>query len=298
MIKLNLPDVTLCAIDCVHPNLAARALHLSMAQCNFHTSLLLTDQHIYGAFETRTIEPLKSSAAYSKFVLKQLIDHVQTPYVLLVQWDGYVVDANYWRNNFLQYDYIGAVWPWDWIAEHQRVGNGGFSLRSKKLLQTTASDTFIYNDGEIEDVLIGQTHHDFLVQEHGIEFAPVDVANQFAYECLEPNQPTFGFHALFNIWRHNSDQQMIELIHALDDNILRGQSYTGLVAHYFKLKKFDVTLALYEKMKRGLGHDDMDNRLKHYIGDVIDINTYINCCESLLNHRHRQMGMNTLNARQ
>ena len=36
---------------------------------------------------------------------------------------------------FFDYDYIGAPWPNNFV---NRVGNGGFSLRSKKFLELTA----------------------------------------------------------------------------------------------------------------------------------------------------------------
>src|ERR1700687_3454326 len=37
-----------------------------------------------------------------------------------------------WREEFLGCDYIGAQWFWH--DDAMRVGNGGFSLRSRKLL--------------------------------------------------------------------------------------------------------------------------------------------------------------------
>ena len=41
-----------------------------------------------------------SRDAYSRFVLKRLLPHVDTPHVLLVQWDGYVVNADAWDAAF------------------------------------------------------------------------------------------------------------------------------------------------------------------------------------------------------
>ena len=55
---------------------------------------------------------IASREQYSDFVLKQVIQHIRTPWVLLIQWDGYVVDPSAWRAEFLDYDYIGARWPW------------------------------------------------------------------------------------------------------------------------------------------------------------------------------------------
>jgi len=62
---------------------------------------------------------------------------------LLVQPDGFVINPDKWDNQFFEYDYIGAPWeqvphsyldPW---GKPHRVGNGGFSFRSKKLLDVS-----------------------------------------------------------------------------------------------------------------------------------------------------------------
>lgn len=83
--KLTLPQVTLCAVDCVNPALAARALRESLRGCRFGDTLLLTDAP--GAepdFRTGRIDRLDSLDAYSHFVFKQLVHWIQTDFVLLV----------------------------------------------------------------------------------------------------------------------------------------------------------------------------------------------------------------------
>ncbi len=47
-------------------------------------------------------------------------------------------DSLIFRNNidkFLYYDYIGAPWPLDTNSNKSRVGNGGFSLRTKRIME-------------------------------------------------------------------------------------------------------------------------------------------------------------------
>ncbi|WP_321817168.1 MULTISPECIES: DUF5672 family protein [unclassified Paraburkholderia] len=44
-------------------------------------------------------------------MLKALVQHIATPWVLVAQWDGYVLDASRWSERFFEYDYIGAHWP-------------------------------------------------------------------------------------------------------------------------------------------------------------------------------------------
>ena len=80
---------------------------------------------------------LKSASEYSFFVLKALHEYVETQHCLLVQWDGFVTNANAWRPDFLAFDYIGAPWPQ--FSDGRNVGNGGFSLRSRKLLKACAA---------------------------------------------------------------------------------------------------------------------------------------------------------------
>ena len=72
---------------------------------------------------------------YSKLISGNLTEHIKTQFALVVQHDGFVLNANNWDNNFLNYDYIGAPWLTEATQRpDSRVGNGGFSLRSKKLL--------------------------------------------------------------------------------------------------------------------------------------------------------------------
>ncbi|MDE1927981.1 MAG: hypothetical protein KGI36_12440, partial [Burkholderiales bacterium] len=111
--RLQLPQITLVAIDTRAPALAAQALRRSMAQADFGRVLLFAGAAAApgDGIETVTIAPLRSGADYSRFVLRELPDHVQTSHVLVTQWDGFVVDAAAWSDEFLAWDYIGAVWP-------------------------------------------------------------------------------------------------------------------------------------------------------------------------------------------
>ena len=141
---------------------------------------------------------INSRQAYSKFVLQELHKYIKTDYVLMVQWDGWIINKNAWTDQFLDYDYIGAVWPWH--PEGLRVGNGGFSLRSKKLLELTAEPKFQYSDKN-EDDLICHLNRDFLVS-NGIKFAPENLARQFSFEREVTNLETFGFHGDFHMSKY------------------------------------------------------------------------------------------------
>jgi len=112
--RLNLPQVTICAVTSVNVKATMRALEASLGQIAFAECLLLTDADLLSdnrEIRVVPIERIGSSAAYSDFVLNQLVDHVETSHCLIVQWDGHVLNAERWASAFLDYDYIGASWP-------------------------------------------------------------------------------------------------------------------------------------------------------------------------------------------
>lgn len=181
-----LSNVTICAIDSFQPEKAKKAIERSKRQIKFGGELFIDHMSI------------NSRQAYSQFVLQELHKYIHTDFVLIVQWDGWVINSNAWQDAFLDYDYIGAVWPWH--PEGLRVGNGGFSLRSKKLLELTADPKFQYQSIN-EDDLICHVNRDFLVS-NGIKFAPETLARQFSYERELSNIETFGFHGEFHMSKY------------------------------------------------------------------------------------------------
>ena len=93
MLAIN--DVTICAIDCVMPKLALRSLKKSLALSNFGEALLFTDSDVDSpeGLQVVKIDKLYSLEAYSKFLMKKLGQYIRTSHVLIVQWDGYVIDS-------------------------------------------------------------------------------------------------------------------------------------------------------------------------------------------------------------
>jgi hypothetical protein len=200
--------VTVCAVDTRTPALALRALALSLRAIEFERALLLSDRRLAldslpaaerpwaEDIEQALIPTLASAQAYSQFVLKDLVGHIHTRHVLLVQWDGFVWQAQAWRDEFLACDYIGA--PWSKAPAGQEVGNGGFCLRSKALMQAVSVLPGLHHP---EDVCIAQTHRHTLEQDLGLRFAPLALARQFAFENEAPPGPCLGFHGMRNLHR-------------------------------------------------------------------------------------------------
>ncbi|CAG9232896.1 conserved hypothetical protein [Paraburkholderia tropica] len=243
----DLRDVTICAADTINPALAARALDLSMRQCQFGDAILFTHESVPTHARIVPIERIKSREDYSVFMIKELVKHIATPWVLVVQWDGYVVDGSQWRDAFFDYDYLGAAWYF--YGDGMDVGNGGFSLRSTRLLKALASDRFVCPADAIEDTLICRTWRRELESEYGVRFAPADVARRFAYEYEMPANPTFGFHGVFNMWRHVDDHEMMSIASALDLRTFASRECLQLLIKYCDLQKFACVKPLYARYK-------------------------------------------------
>lgn len=277
---IDLTDVTLCAIDTVMPMLAARALDISMSQCRFGDAILFTHEDVLTRARRAPIAPLRSLGEYSAFVLKELVKHVATPWVLVVQWDGYVVDATQWTDEFRQYDYIGARWPHS--AKGMDVGNGGFSLRSAKLLKALAQERFAVHPDSIEDTLICAPWRQALETDHGIRFASREIADRFSYEYALPLQPTFGFHGVFNMWRHIEDPAMLEIIEALDLATLASPRGVALLKNYCDLRKFQCVKAIYQRYRTRWSMEDIVSAFTHRGLNEAFARQYATICEASL----------------
>ena len=140
--KINLPNITLVAVACVRVQETIKAIEKSCSGINFGSVKLITHEDAKGdIFETVYIDPLNYEN-YNRFIVFDLHKYIETEFALIIQDDGFVTGPNQWRKEFLDYDYIGAPWPLptddfsyrDPFGNLIRVGNGGFSLRSKKIL--------------------------------------------------------------------------------------------------------------------------------------------------------------------
>jgi hypothetical protein len=217
MARLPLKQVTLCAIDTRAPALAMQSLLRSMAGIDFARVLLFTHQwlpqRVVPGIEIIDIGPIHAGADYSQFVLRELPAHVRTSHVLVTQWDGFVANPAAWTDEFLVHDYIGAVWP-DAPTGHC-VGNGGFSLRSRRLLAAgrDARLTRLHP----EDKALCVTYREQLEKVHGVSFAPPALARRFAFENEAPGGPTFGFHGPYNLPRFVSEGDLLQWMQALPD---------------------------------------------------------------------------------
>lgn len=227
---MKLDDVTLIAVTSVALNATVDALVASASSARFGAIRLLSDRRPHAlpaTVEWREIPALRSRQDYSRFILQDLHRHVDTPFALLVQWDGFVLDGQHWSKAFYDYDYIGAPWPQ--FDDGKTVGNGGFSLRSRRLLELTAQ--LPDNPDEAEDTFICRTHRELLEMRHGMRFAPEHVARQFAYERTPSSGREFGFHGVFNLVRLMPRAKFDDLVAGLEPGLLGRKEYRELLRY-------------------------------------------------------------------
>jgi hypothetical protein len=217
MARLRLEQVTLCAVDTRAPALALLSLQRSMSGMDFARVLLFTHrwqppQDVSGV-EIIDIAAIASGADYSRFVLRELPAHIHSTHVLITQWDGFVTDPVAWSDEFLACDYIGAVWPE--APAGRSVGNGGFSLRSRRLLD--AGLDLQLTQIHPEDQALCVSYRNRLESVHGVRFAPPALARRFAFENEAPSGPVFGFHGPHNLPRFVSEVELLAWMQALPD---------------------------------------------------------------------------------
>ncbi len=188
--------------------------------------LLLSPQKPNNLHESIThelIAPL-TYFEYGLFVIYALHQFISTEFALIVQNDGWVLNGKNWKEDFFKYDYIGApihlarvkssreevilrVFKWTQYLNNINydidiVMNGGFSLRSKRLLRapqemslpflikpsqklSAHNKLILENDSHLEDVQLCLVMKKQL-EKNGIKFAPLNIAKFFSFEHLAP----------------------------------------------------------------------------------------------------------------
>jgi hypothetical protein len=260
---LQLPNVTLCCVDTKNHALALRAIERSRRQIEFARTLFLTDAIPAGLAIPRGIDVIPTPIItchedYSRIVLKGLYSHLSTPHILVVQWDGYVVNPDKWKDRYLDYDYLGAPWP-DGKGGYT-VGNGGFSLRSRRLLEALQHDRFplITNT---EDVTICGHHRPRLEAEFNILFAPVELAKAFSFEMDAADAiagiRTFGFHGLFNLFLVEDERELIHLAAQFSDSLASSEMMQLLLKNLIAFGRLDAALALGTRTLKAAPDDEV-----------------------------------------
>ena len=207
-------EITIVAASDVNINKTINALKVSSDILKPYKTILFTSHSYFKSIKNdciliEKIKPLRSKSDYSNFLIFELYKYIKTSHVLIVQWDGFIINPKKWQNNFLLYDYIGAPFiPRIKAISYSRdinndfyvIGNGGFSLRSKKLIEAPSKYN-LFDDVNLtnsnEDGFICVLHRKFL-ESKGFKWAPFNVAKEFSIESplniSELIDLPFGFH--------------------------------------------------------------------------------------------------------
>lgn len=229
-----------------------------------------------------------SDLEYNLFMIYSLGSLIDTDFALIVQNDGFVVNGDNWQNEFLEYDYIGAPVmgffkftetgvarlpksEWDQYYQNTpdhifEIQNGGFSLRSKKLLTLPAEMKLITHIYPLEPVdkdniridYSNYCHHeDFALTiywrkrflDKGIKYAPSKLAAYFAVESPTiainrkiPAGKILGCHTMGLLtMRSKNELYMAKKVGFNDNNIATNDMCHWLLQHNIEItvpKKF------------------------------------------------------------
>lgn len=160
----------------------------------------------FGAVKLIWDEKIPSIDEWNRKIIYELRNYIDTDFALLIHADGYINSPSLWREEWLQYDYIGAPWPLpkdDYSyrtpdGEIVRVGNS-VSLRSKRVLDLPHSLSLKWHSyfGNTNEDGFLCVHNRKILEENGCKFAPLEVAVHFSKEHEIPENvglKTFAFH--------------------------------------------------------------------------------------------------------
>lgn len=210
--KKHIPSITVVAATSLSPKSHAEAINRTAAAIpHFCRKLLFAPSKPdnFSGDWSPLPEPWAKNGTWtlddlSDFMLRGLCKFIDTDVAIVVHWDGFATNPSKWTDEFLKYDYIGAPWPkrMKWLRNGCRVGNGGFSLRSRKWLDA-ASKLPAIPPATAEDVysnVFNIKHFTYF----GCKIAPLNVAMNWSLEHRIEEYPnwkigdSFGFHGLID----------------------------------------------------------------------------------------------------
>lgn len=198
---IELDNITLVNVNCLDVNTAVKSLEFSSKLLKFKEIKIFSSECPSNFIKNKNIIWIKiphidSIKSYNRFMLTELVNYIDTSFCLVTQNDGFVINPHLWNDKFCDYDYIGA--PWSKYAINvwgrtNQIGNGGFSLRSKKLMLHIKNKNNL-NFDIAEDVTISR-----IIESDSFSYPNVKLATEFSFECPVEDIPfdlnkCFGFH--------------------------------------------------------------------------------------------------------
>lgn len=235
--KLQLPDVTIFTFcwGTEHVTKSLRAMLIGMDQVDFKRSVLITDSsktdltifsNVIDSFgievydmnvnlNENMFDDDTNRIGFCESFIQQTNRYIVDDFCLNVQHDSTIIDASKWDQRYLDYDYTGAPWPMNIIQASDMVagriekipnvvGNGGFSLRTRKFVEESAKLGWQHKNEDLNACVFSYD----AMKNAGINFAPPELAAKFSVEHPTPyknfdrrmlfSYGSFGFHGEFN----------------------------------------------------------------------------------------------------
>lgn len=216
--KIKLPRVTLVAMTSVDIYETIQAMKYSMRGIEFGDAVLITDHKPWYLPKNIRYSHTDKLDDIDKFNYKmtyELYRHVNTDFALIVHADGFVIHPENWKDEFLDYDYIGSPWPLpkndyayrDSKGQICRVGNS-VSIRSKRLMAFPKEHELPWervDDGFYNEDIYICCHSKNAMEEYGIKWAPFELALQFGREHPLPENKGVEPFIFHKWWGENKD---------------------------------------------------------------------------------------------
>lgn len=194
---LDLSRVTLLFVETRAHEITKRVIDDSLSKASFGDVVIYSDKPelipVPGARHIPCIDfPDKKSAG--AFYYGRAMEAVETDFALMYEWDAGIFDPTKWKPEFFNYDYIGAPWVRP-FGDHYDVGNGGFTLMSKKLghwAVTNVRKHPVYTDWDF------CRFQRPAYEAAGFKWPNAALASLFSWELGPRNPDHFGFHGAFN----------------------------------------------------------------------------------------------------
>ena len=214
--KLKLPNVTIAALACENIYETIQALKYSMKRIEFGDAVLVSWKKPFYLPKNIRFEYTGKNKTIDEFnykIIYEMYKYIRTDFMLLIHYDGFVINTLSWQNDFLNYDYIGAPWPknkylLDANGNICRVGNG-VSLRSRRLMELPSKLNLPFEPAfkglHNEDLFIC-VKNKHIFEQNGIKFAPLETAKYFSREAdiAEARDiAPFAFHDYFGANKNN-----------------------------------------------------------------------------------------------
>jgi hypothetical protein len=144
------------------------------------------------------------------------------------------------------------------------VGNGGFSLRSRKLLNAVKQIPPI--PSYPEDRTICHVFGKQLEQQFGIRFAPVKIADRFSYEFRIPETTPFGFHGIEHMWRHAQPAEFAQAVAKIDVERTPPDKIINLLLNCASNGYIEALVTLYRQLTKRFGSMAIETHLRTRVG--------------------------------